>query len=328
MDGPIRVVIYTLFNLLWMMSKNKSASPLMVVLAFAAVYLIWGSTYLFILKAIHGFPPFILGALRFIAAGLLLLGWSIARGEKIFIKNTIKHACVSGILMLFFGNGAVIWVEQFLPSAMVAIIVCSAPIWFVLLDKPLWDENLKSKATILGLITGFAGVILLFYERIVNSDVDNIHIGLSSMIFLITGSIAWAGGSLYSKYKSPEGSASVNTAWQMLIGGMTFVPGIFLRNEWQQVQWDNIPMDAWFAVLYLVFMGSIVGFSAYVWLLKVRPATQVSTYAYVNPVVAVILGVFFANEKISGIQILGLVTILGGVLLINLHKYTKKRMAT
>jgi len=307
------------------MSQNKSASPLMVVLAFAAVYLIWGSTYLFILKAIHGFPPFLLGALRFITAGLLMLGWSIIRREPIFLKNTIKHAFISGILMLFIGNGAVIWVEQYLPSAMVAIIVCSAPIWFVLLDKPLWAENFKSKATIAGLITGFAGVILLFGERIVNSDANTIHIGLSSIIFLLTGSICWAGGSLYSKYKSPAGSAVVNTAWQMLGGGLAFIPGIFLRNEWQQVQWENISMDAWLSLLYLIFMGSIVGFSAFVWLLQVRTATQVSTYAYVNPIVAVILGVFFAKETVSHIQILGLVTILGGVLLINLHKYTKKR---
>jgi len=309
-----------------MSAQNKSASPIMVIMAFAAVYIIWGSTYFFILIAIHGFPPFLLGAIRFIVAGLLLLGWSVIRREPVFIKKTIRHAVISGILMLFIGNGAVIWVEQYLPSAMVAIIVSSAPIWFVLLDKPLWEENFKSKATIVGLIIGFAGVILLFGERIINSDTNNVHIGLSSMVFLITGSIAWVGGSLYSKYKSPAGSASVNTAWQMLVGGLAFIPGSILRNEWQQVQWANIPMDAWLSLLYLIFMGSIVGFSAYVWLLQIRPATQVSTYAYVNPVIAVILGVFFAKETISLVQVLGLVTILGGVLLINLHKYAKKRV--
>ena len=309
-----------------MTAHHKSPSPIMVILAFAAVYMIWGSTYFFILKAIQGFPPFLLGAIRFIAAGLLMLGWSLIRREQVFVKKTIKHAFISGSLMLFIGNGAIIWVEQYLPSAMVAIIVSSAPIWFVLLDKPLWAENFKSKATILGLITGFAGVILLFGERIINSDTSNVHIGVSSMIFLITGSIAWAGGSLYSKYKSPEGSASVNTAWQMLWGGLIFIPGSILRNEWQDVQWANITMDAWLSVLYLVFMGSIVGFSAYVWLLKVRPVTQVSTYAYVNPVVAVILGVFFAKEIISLVQVIRLVIILGSVLLINLHKYTQKRV--
>ncbi|HCN83640.1 MAG TPA: EamA family transporter [Sphingobacteriaceae bacterium] len=296
----------------------------MIILAFAAIYIIWGSTYFFILIAIQSFPPFLLGTIRFIAAGLLLLGWSIIRKEKVFSKNTIKQAAISGFLMLFIGNGAVIWVEQYLPSAVVAIIVSSAPIWFIVLDKPLWAKNFRSKSTIAGLITGFAGVILLFGERILNSDNNDVHIGLSSMIFLVTGSIAWAGGSLYSKYKSPEGAASVNTAWQMIVAGIAFIPGSIIRNEWQMIQWADIPLTAWLAVLYLISMGSIVAFSAYVWLLKVRPATQVSTYAYVNPVVAVLLGVFFADETISLTQILGLVTILGGVLLINLHKYTKR----
>lgn len=296
----------------------------MVVLAFAAIYIIWGSTYFVTLIAVQNLPPFLLGAIRFIIAGLILLGWNIIRKEKVFEIHTIKHAAVSGFLMLFIGNGAVIWVEQFLPSAAVAIIVSSAPIWFVVLDKPLWSQNFKSKATIAGLITGFAGVVLLFGERLFNSGADKVHIGLSSMLFLIIGSMGWAGGSLYSKYKSSGVSAPVNTAWQMIAAGIVFIPGSIIRSEWQMVNWQNVPAIAWFSLVYLILFGSIVAFSAYVWLLKVRPATQVSTYAYVNPVVAVLLGVFFANELISVTQILGLVTILGGVLLINLHKYTKR----
>lgn len=308
-----------------MSAQNKPAPQLMVILAFAAIYIIWGSTYFFTLIAVQNLPPFLLGTIRFIIAGLLLLGWNIIRKEKVFLKTTIKHAVVSGFLMLFIGNGAVIWVEQFLPSALVAIIVSSAPIWFIVLDKPLWSQNFKNKSTIAGLITGFAGVILLFGERLFSPGAHDVHIGLSSMIFLIIGSIGWAGGSLYSKYKSPEGTpASVNTAWQMLAAGIAFIPGSILRNEWQLIEWQNIPSIAWFSLFYLILMGSIVAFSAYVWLLNVRPATQVSTYAYVNPVVAVLLGVFFANETISLTQALGLITILGGVLLINLHKYSRR----
>jgi drug/metabolite transporter (DMT)-like permease len=308
-----------------MPAHNKPVLPLMVILSYAAIYIIWGSTYFFTLIAVQNYPPFLLGTIRFLIAGLLLLGWNIIRKEKVFSINTIKHAAVSGVLMLFIGNGAVIWVEQFLPSAAVAIIVSAAPIWFILLDKPLWSQNFQSKSIILGLITFFAGVILLFGERLFNSGADNVHIGLSSMLFLAIGSMGWAGGSLYSKYKSSETSASVNTSWQMIAAGMAFIPGSILRHEWQMIQWQDIPSFAWFSVIYLILMGSIVAFSAYVWLLKVRPATQVSTYAYVNPVVAVLLGVFFANEMISVIQICGLVTILGGVLLINLHKYTKRQ---
>src|SRR5882762_7475637 len=153
-------------------TSNKTASPshrspsgLLVVIAFATVYLVWGSTYFFIRIAEQGgMPPFLLGAIRFTTAGLLLMGWCAIKGEKLFVAKDILPAIITGFLLLFVGNGVVIWSEQTLPSAMVAILVSSAPIWFVLLDKPNWGVNFQSKATIGGLIIGFGGVILLFSE--------------------------------------------------------------------------------------------------------------------------------------------------------------------
>ena len=211
---------------------------------------------------------------------------------------------------------------------MVAIMVSSGPIWFILLDKPMWAKNFRSKATIGGLILGFAGVILLFSEKIINafSTAGNHH-ELEGFAILIIGSMAWAGGSLYSKYTSTGGSVLVSSAWQMLAAGIAFIPGSLLRGELQQLNWHAISTGAWLSLVYLIFFGSIAAFSAYVWLLQVRPATQVSTHAYVNPVVAVLLGMFFANEHISLLQVLGLVTILGSVLIINLVKYRNGRMA-
>ncbi|MEO6549398.1 MAG: EamA family transporter [Ferruginibacter sp.] len=303
-------------------SIKRTGSPLMIILAFATVYIVWGSTYFFIQRAIVSFPPFLLGAIRFLIAGTLMLGWTMLRGEKVFVKKDILHATVSGVLMLFVGTGAVIWVEQFLPSAMVAIMISSGPLWFILLDKPKWGANFKNRATIGGLSLGFAGILLLFGENIAKAfSTGGNHPELAGVAVLIVGSIAWAAGSLYSKYKSTTGSVSVNIAWQMLAAGVAFVPGSLLRGELQQLQWSSITMGSWLSVLYLVFFGSIAGFSAYVWLLQVRPATQVSTHAYVNPVVAVLLGVFFAGEHISLLQIAGLVTILSSVLIINLVKY-------
>src|SRR3978361_1624632 len=122
-------------------SINKSASPVLVVVAFATVYIVWGSTYFFIQMAIHGLPPLLLGAMRFLSAGMLMLVWCIIKGERIFIKRSIITSALAGILLLVGGNGAIIWVEQKLPSGMVAIMVSSAPIWFVLLDKQNWGEN-------------------------------------------------------------------------------------------------------------------------------------------------------------------------------------------
>ena len=307
--------------------NTKPASPFIIILAFAIVYIVWGSTYFFIQIAVHGFPPFLLGGLRFLLAGLLMTGWCVLKGEKMFGIPNLKHAAISGILLLFFGNGIIIWVEQSMPSAMVAITVSSAPIWFVLLDKPKWSENFRSRSIIAGLLIGLMGVILLFSEQIpeVLSLQGGGSVKMGSMILLILASVSWSGGSLYSKYRLSEGSIIVTSAWQMTAAGIAFIPGILIRGELNDFQWQNVGTDAWLSLIYLVIMGSIAGFSAYVWLLNVRPAMQVSTYAYVNPVVAVLLGVLFANEKISFIQILGLIIILGSVLLINMARYRKEK---
>jgi drug/metabolite transporter (DMT)-like permease len=138
---------------------------------------------------------------------------------------------------------------------------------------------------------------------------------------LLLGSISWAAGSLYSKYKAAGNSNSVNAGWQMFAAGVAFIPASLLSGEWSHFHWQEVPMSGWLAIFYLVTMGSLAGYSAFVWLLQVRSATQVSTHAYVNPVVAVLLGVFFADEKMSPIQLLGLFVILISVLMINLAKY-------
>lgn len=311
-----------------MITPKKTAPVILVYAAFAIVYVVWGSTYFFIQKALAGFPPFLLGSFRFILAGLILISWCKIKGENITDRTSIKHAAISGLLMLGIGTGVVIWVEQFIPSGLVAIMVASAAIWFVVLDKQKWGENLKSKSTVSGLIVGFIGVIFLFGEQLLhamNSHQSTLQI--VGMLLLVVGPIGWAGGSLYSKYKSSDQkiSVSANTAWQMLAAGVAFIPGSLLTSEYQHFSWSAVPMDAWLSITYLIVFGSIAAFSAYVWLLTVRPATQVSTYAYVNPVVAVLLSLCFTSEKITIFQIFGLVIILGSVLLINLSKYKQDK---
>lgn len=304
----------------------KKANPILVIIAFAIVYVVWGSTYFFIQKALAGFPPFILGSFRFLVAGVLLMGWCIFKGEKIFDKKSVKHAAISGLLMLGVGNGLVIWVEQSIASGLVAIMVSSAAIWFVILDKPKWAENLSNKSTVAGLIIGFIGVILLFAEQLFQTLTQNQSgTQIIGIILLLIAPIGWAAGSLFAKHTSDNKiSVSVNTAWQMLAAGFAFIPGGIITAEFKTFNWETIPTEAWLSVGYLIIFGSIAAFSAYVWLLTVRPATQVSTYAYVNPVVAVLLSVAFTQERVTLIQIIGLVVILASVLLINLVKYRKE----
>ena len=300
-----------------------------VVIAFAIVYIVWGSTYFFIRMSVQHIPPMLLGCMRFLIAGLLMLGWCIVRKEKVFVWSTMRPAIVSGLLLLFVGNGALIWSEQYLASSLAAILLASGPIWFVLLDKGKWKENFSSKETIMGLLVGFAGVILLFGERLVHGFSSSSggtkdaggHWQVIALVVLLLGSISWAAGSLYSKYKSSGGSNSVNAGWQMLAAGVAFIPASWIRGEIPGFHWHDVTTLSWLSMFYLVTMGSLAGYSAFVWLLQVRSATQVSTHAYVNPVVAVLLGVFFAGETMSPFQLLGLAIILISVLLINLAKY-------
>jgi drug/metabolite transporter (DMT)-like permease len=167
-------------------------------------------------------------------------------------------------------------------------------------------------------------VILLFWEKIAGASIagDKEALGLVLLSFSVIG---WAGGSLFAKYYTSDSSQLVNTGWQITIAGLAFIPGIFLTHELDGFQLGSIDWFAWFSLVYLITMGSIAAYSAYVWLLMVRPATQVSTYAYVNPVVAVLLGVIFAGEKITFFPVLGLAIILGSVLLLNLSAYRKTK---
>src|SRR4051812_33061081 len=188
-------------------TSKKNVSPLAVIVAFAIVYVVWGSTYFFIQKAIQEIPPFLMGALRFITAGLLLMVWCIIKGEHVWTWTAIKRTAVSGLLMLFIGNGAVIWAEQSLPSSLVAVLVSAAPIWFVLLDKPKWKENFTNRKIIVGLIIGFTGVALLFSERIVAAFSETANsLQLVGLIIIVIGSMSWAAGSLFSKYKENSSS--------------------------------------------------------------------------------------------------------------------------
>lgn len=297
-----------------------------VILAFAAIYLIWGSTYYFIREALNGFPPFMLGGLRFVCAAAMVFGWCAVRGMNVRPGRDLRHAVVTGLLLLLVGNGAVVWVEQTLPSSVVAIMIAVAPLMFVVMDRPQWPVNFRSPSVLLGVVAGFGGVWLLFSEKIAaQMDAAQVTPEIGAMLVMLLAITGWPAGSIYAKYHPPSVPPAVNIAWQMLAGGTSFLLVSMGRGEWRSMEWSHVPVLAWFSMLYLIVFGSIIGFSAYVWLLKVRPATQVSTYAYVNPVVAVLMGVWLGHERLGWREIAGLVVILGGVLLINLARYRNSR---
>ena len=291
--------------------------------AFAIVYLAWGGTYFFIRLSLQHIPPMLVGAIRYVIAGLLMLLWCVVTKKRIFSWRAIRPAAVSGLLLLVGGNGLLIWAEQYIPSSLAAILLASGPIWFVLLDRSKWRENFRSKATVAGLVVGSVGVLMLFGQKLrgEGGQGEGGNREMAALAVLIVASISWAAGSLYSKYKAAGNSNSVNAGWQMMVAGIVFVVCSAISGEFGHFRLGDVPLSGWLSVAYLVTLGSLLGYSAFTWLLQVRPATQVSTHAYVNPVVAVLLGVLFAGERLTFLQVLGLMVILASVLLINLAKY-------
>ena len=310
------------------MATQNKVFNIKVVLAFAVVYVVWGSTFFFIHKALAGFTPFLLGAIRFTTAGLLMLGWCYFKGYRIFHRPTILRAGLMGMLLLYVDNGVIIWVEQFMPSGLVAIMSASAAIWFIVLDKPNWKTNFRNIPVVLGLFLGFFGVVMLFGDRLAQAlDASQRQSNFIGMSLLLLGALAWTVGSLYSKYyaktndSDKKNSGFVGTGWQLLIAGIAFTLTAAGSGEIAAFNAASVPASAWWAIGYLITMGSILAYSSYIWLLQVRPATEVSTHTYVNPVVAMLLGAWFAHEAVSSSQITALVIILGSVFLINWDAY-------
>ena len=310
-----------------MQQNQTQPAPLaLVITAFTIVYIVWGSTYFFIQASEKGFPAFLLGAIRFSASGVLLLAWCAVRKKQMFLKKQLFQSFITGNLLLFIANGSIIWTEQFLPSSFVAVLVSAVPLWFVLLEGRNRKINFSNKKIIIGVITGFAGVIILFAQKLTTSiNITHNTIQVISLVIIVIGNICWSAGSLYSKYHSDEGDVMVGAAWQMLAAAFSYLIVIPFSGELKHFNWHQVPVNAWLSVLYLVTMGSLAGYSAYIWLLKVRPATQVSTNAYVNPVVAVLLGVFFGGETIGNTQLFALIIILSSVFIINADKYKRKK---
>lgn len=297
-------------------------SSLAIIAAFAAIYLIWGSTYIAILFAIKDIPPFLMAGVRFFTAGLLLFVYARLRGEKAPDLQSAGKISAAGILMLFMGTGSVAWVEQYISSGIASIIVATVPLWFVLLDRSQWSFYFSNRWILTGLLVGFAGVIVLVADRKL-LDFSGNSMKLISMIVLVGGSISWSVGSLYSKYKPVAATASMKAAIQMAAAGSCSLIASLIIGEHHRFSVHYVSTNAWLALGYLITFGSLIGYMSYVWLLNIKPPSLVGTYAYVNPVVAVFLGWLLIGETITWQQVIALTIILSGVILVNLSREKK-----
>ncbi|MGG7466686.1 MULTISPECIES: EamA family transporter [Bacteroidota] len=292
--------------------NGNSASRVGIIIAYFLIFVVWGSTYYFIGVALKGLPPFLLGALRFTTAGLLLLFWCWYKGEPVFRKSLIQKSAISGIVLLFIDMAVVMLAQKYVSSSLVAIVASSTAIWIMALDVPMWKTNFRSLRTIAGILIGFVGVLMLYIEQFIYDTSTNEHRQYGILI-LVFGCISWAIGTLYTKYSSSnteEVNAFTGSAWQMLFASAMFWIFATITGEVATTDLEQVSYTSWLSLLYLIVFGSIMAYSAYIWLLKIRPATEVGTHAYINPVVAIIIGRYLGMEQVSNLQIFGLIIIL------------------
>ncbi|RYY56733.1 MAG: EamA family transporter [Chitinophagaceae bacterium] len=299
----------------------------LIIAAFAAIYLIWGSTFIAVLIAIRDIPPFLMGGIRFTTAGIILFIYARVKKHSVPPPKDSARIALTGVMTLFFGTGAVAFVEQYISSGFAAIVVATVPIWFILLDKRQWVANFSNKWIVAGLLIGFIGVLTLFADK--NSlDFSGDPMKIWSVFILLAGTMCWAIGSLYSKYAVLSGSTLMKASIQMIGAGLVSLSAGFLYGEHHHFTISQVTRDSLFALLYLIFIGSLIGYIAYFWLLSVRSPAIVGTYAYVNPVVAVFLGWLIAGETISGQQVIALTVIVSGVVLVTFSKKKKQKVSS
>ncbi len=282
------------------------------------LYAVWGSTYLAIAIAVTTFPPFVMAATRFLLAGALLFGWSIARSRDAFVWPTRREwrdSAIVGALLLGGGMGMVAWGEQTIPSGIAALMIATMPVWVAVLGGIFLGERLPRLA-IVGIVIGFLGVAILVGPSAFGGSGAMDPAGLMAIVI---SPIAWAAGSLFASHRARlPGRPLVSTGAQMLTGGLVLAGMAAISGEWQTFDPAAVSMDSFLAFAYLTVVGSLVAYSTYSWLLGVAPLPLISTYAYVNPVVAVILGWIVLQEPIDGRTLVaGAVIVIAVVLIVS-----------
>lgn len=311
------------------------ASVLLLVLAFLALYFFWGSTYLGIKWAIEGFPPFFMAGVRNLIAGVVLYGWirwrqAGSRAAAPTPRQWANAALVGGLLLLG-GNGLVTMATQWIPSSLVALMVSMLPIWMAILE-PVHNRfvgvqrgGMSSRVSGLqwvGIVLGFAGVAMLIGPKVLAAFDGRDHPGgvgqAVGAIATVLSSFCWANGSLYSRRADLPASAFLSTGMQLLCGGALLLTVSLAVGEFSQLSADRM-LASWrpiAALVYLIVAGSLIGFTAYIWLIGVVSPSKVATYAYINPIVAVVLGWWLGNEELTWRILLAAAVIISGVVII------------
>jgi len=288
-----------------------------ILAAFAAVYLIWGSTYLGIRIAIETIPAFLMIGFRFVIAGTILYTWLRLRGVERPRRVHWRSAAIIGALMVAGGTGMVAWSEQRVASGLAALLVAMVPLWIVLLDWLRPGGSQPPAVVVGGVVLGLLGIVLLIDPANLAGGPRIDVIGAGALMF---ATLSWASGSLYSRQASLPDRQQMGTALEMLVGGTLLVLVGSATGEWARFDLAAITARSWLALAYLITFGSLVAFSAYLWLLKAATPAKAATYAYVNPVVALFLGWALAGEPLGPRVLVAAAIVLGAVVIVTSYR--------
>jgi drug/metabolite transporter (DMT)-like permease len=308
---------------------SDAATPprrLAIILAFAALYLVWGSTYLGIRFAIESIPPLLMAGARFFLAGVIMYAIARWQGAPKSSFAEWRTAFVIGACLLFFGNGGVTVAEQWVASGLASLLVATVPIYIALLAWLTGSAPRPRPLVMLGLAGGFIGVGILVSPALGAAPVaGSRHAGLG-MLILLFGSLVWSVGSLYSRRARNTAPPFLSSAQTMLCGGALMMIAGFTSGEARDFDLQKVTALSLGAFAYLVLIGAVVGYTAYIWLLRHCDPSKVATYAYVNPVVAVLLGSFFAGETLTGRTMLAAAIIIGSVAVVITAQQEKRKI--
>lgn len=307
------------------MTSSQNHSRLQLLLAFGAIYFIWGSTYLANQVAIESFPPFVMGGIRFLLSGILLFAWARITGARIPTLSEWRAAAISGCFLIVGGTGTVIWAQQYVPSGLTALLIATVPLWIVLVDWLRPNGQRPTLLTIIAVLVGAVGVVLMIApSKLAGMDPLN-HIG--AMLLILGCCVSWSFGSVYSRYAPLPESKILSAGMQMMCGGFVLFILSLISGEFAETHAFNASWRSLVSLVYLVTFGAMA-FSAYTFLLKASTAAKTATYAFVNPVIAMILGSLLAGESLTPRMMTGAVIILAAVALIIASKAVTKAPAT
>jgi drug/metabolite transporter (DMT)-like permease len=299
------------------MTKAEQQQRSRIIVAFALLYVLWGSTYLAMRVIVRDLPPYAAGAVRYLVSGPLMLAALALMGRKVRINaSDFRRLLVIGVLLLSLGNIGVLWGEEYVSSGLASLVVALVPIWVVMIEAWVFRSGRITAKGLFGLALGIVGLLVLLWPRIASGS----HLGRLELLgsgILAGASFFWALGSVFSHRYTLSVDVFVSAAWQMTLGGLVNGAVALLSGQFQRAHWTATALAG---IGYLVVFGSWLGYSAYIYLLEHVPTPKVATYAYVNPIVAVFLGWIILHEQVDFFMLAGTAVIIASVWLVNTSK--------